>query len=209
MQTVPTLSPRYYARKHHILPLSDLDKLKTAILASSYLADSQLSDRFTGTKGFSIVFKRSGIPTVLEQFPYFEPYLQIALKQACNAFYLNPLILETGSQVEPHVDCSLSAYEWKMLIPNLVSILYVQVPDDLQGGELVLRSGDRLLAQIPPQTNTLLYFIGHLTHSVNPVQSSQARISLICEQYTLDSTRLAFIPEFEVRSGAETALKYQ
>jgi hypothetical protein len=65
-----------------------------------------------------------------------------------------------------------------------------------------LENNDQKLAQIPPQSNTLLYFIGNLLHSVNPVKCSEARISLICEQYTLDSDRLQSIPEFEVLSGA-------
>jgi hypothetical protein len=65
-----------------------------------------------------------------------------------------------------------------------------------------LESNDHKIAQIQPQSNTLLYFIGSLIHSVNPVQCSETRISLICEQYTLDSDRLQSIPEFEVLSGA-------
>ncbi|MBJ7294855.1 MAG: hypothetical protein JHC73_00660 [Dolichospermum sp.] len=45
-------------------------------------------------------------------------------------------------------------------------------------------------------------FMGNLLHSVNPVQSSKPRISLICEQYTLEPNRLESIPEFEILSGA-------
>jgi hypothetical protein len=202
MQSRQSSGTRCYARKVNILSLEYLNELKSAIVSSPYLAASQLSERFTNTKGFSVVFKSSGIPEVVKQFPFFEPYLQVALKSACNAFYLNPLILESGSRVEPHVDCSLSEYGKVWTIPNLVSVLYVYVPEDLQGGELVLENNDQKIAQIQPQSNTLLYFIGSLLHSVNPVQCSETRISLICEQYTLDSDRLQSIPEFEVLSGA-------
>jgi hypothetical protein len=202
MQPVQTASTRCYARRFNVFSLEYLDELKSAIVSSPYLAASQLSDRFTSTKGFSVVFKRSGIPELVRQFPYFQPYLQMALKSACNAFYLNSLILESGGRVETHVDCSLSSYGKVWTIPNLVSVLYVHVPEDLQGGELVLEEDNRQLAQISPQFNTLLYFIGNLLHSVNPVQSSQPRISLICEQYTLDPERLQLIAEFEIFSGA-------
>jgi hypothetical protein len=202
MQSRQSSGTRSYARKVNILSLEYLNELKSAIVSSPYLAASQLSERFTNTKGFSVVFKSSGIPELVKQFPFFEPYLQVALKSACNAFYLNPLILESGSRVEPHVDCSLSEYGKVWTIPNLVSVLYVYVPEDLQGGELVLENNDQKIAQIQPQSNTLLYFIGSLLHSVNPVQCSETRISLICEQYTLDSDRLQSIPEFEVLSGA-------
>ena len=202
IQSRQSSGTRCYARKVNILSLEYLNELKSAIVSSPYLAASQLSDLFTNTKGFSVVFKSSGIPEVVKQFPFFEPYLQVALKSACNAFYLNPLILESGSRVEPHVDCSLSKYGKVWTTPNLVSVLYVYVPEDLQGGELVLENNDQKIAQIQPQSNTLLYFIGSLLHSVNPVQCSETRISLICEQYTLDSDRLQSIPEFEVLSGA-------
>jgi 2OG-Fe(II) oxygenase superfamily len=201
MQSVQTPSTRCYAKRLNVFSLEYLDELKSAIILSPYLAASQLSDRFTSTRGFSVVFKRSGIPEVVRQFPYFQPYLQVALKSSCNAFYLNSLIVESDGYVETHVDCSLSSYGKVWTIPNLVSVLYVQVPEDLKGGELVLEKDDCKLAQISPQFNTLLYFIGNLFHSVNPVQSSQPRISLICEQYTLDPERLQSIPEFEVLSG--------
>jgi Rps23 Pro-64 3,4-dihydroxylase Tpa1-like proline 4-hydroxylase len=201
---------RCYARKLGVFSWEYLNDLKSAIISSSYLDASQLSDNFTNTRGFSVVFKRSGISEVIKEFPYFQPYLQVALKSACNAFYLNPLILESGGHVTSHVDCSLSAYGKVWTIPNLVSVLYVYVPEDLQGGELVLESSEPLaaalryqkIAEIPPQFNTLLYFMGNLLHSVNPVQSSKPRISLICEQYTLEPNRLESIPEFEILSGA-------
>lgn len=172
------------------------------ILSSPYLAASQLSESFAGTKGFSVVFKRLGIGEVERHFPFFQPYLSVALMPTCNAFYLNPLVLEGGTRVEPHVDCSLSDHGKFIAIPTIVSVLYVQVPPDLQGGELVLQEREHKVGQIRPQTNTLLYFRGNLTHSVNEVKSSQARISLVCEQYNLSETRLQQIPEFEIQSRA-------
>ncbi|MEQ9549602.1 MAG: 2OG-Fe(II) oxygenase [Coleofasciculus sp. G3-WIS-01] len=123
--------------------------------------------------------------------------------QECNTFYLNPLVLEGGTCVEPHVDCSISLYSRKLTIPNLVSVLYVQVPHDLQGGELLLETGEDQVVQIQPQTNTMLFFRGNLEHSVNQVKSSQPRISVICEQYNLSETRLQQIPEFEIQSEAD------
>jgi hypothetical protein len=63
-------------------------------------------------------------------------------------------------------------------------------------------SSDLQVGQIKPLTNTLLFFRGNLQHSVNQVKSSQARISLVCEQYNLSKTRLKQIPEFEIQSQA-------
>jgi len=195
--------PRCYAERSHYLSIEDLQNIAQTITTSPYLAESQLSTNFQGSRGFSVIFTRSGIDRVKEHFPSFTPYLQKALKSGCNAFYLNPLLLTEGMGVEPHVDCSISSYGMVMTIPKLVSVLYVQVPKDMTGGELVLKAGKRLVGSIVPQTNTLVYFLGNLLHSVNPVKCSQPRISLICEQYNLSAERLKNIPDFEIKSGAK------
>jgi hypothetical protein len=70
----------------------------------------------------------------------------------------------------------------------------------MKGGELVLRSHKRQLGQIKPQFNTLVYFQGDLTHSVNAVKTPGNRLSLVCEQYSLSETELQEIPEFTVES---------
>ncbi|NMG07794.1 2OG-Fe(II) oxygenase [Brasilonema sp. UFV-L1] len=193
---------KYYQLRSQTFPRDYLNTLRSQILFSPYLAASQLSDSFAETKGFSVVFKRSSISEVERHFPFFQPYLKVVLEPTCNAFYLNPLVLEGGARVEPHIDCSLSAYGKFIAIPNVVSVLYVQIPPDLQGGELVLQNREHQVAQIQPQTNTLLYFRGNLRHLVNEVKSSQARISLVCEQYNLSESRLQQIPEFEIQYKA-------
>ena len=197
-------TPRCYNRKVNCLDKAVLKAVGQEILSSHYLATSQLNaESFKGSKGFSIVFTRLGIPQVREEFPWLDPYLHLALKASCNAFYLNPLVLERGPGVSPHVDCSISSYGNVMILPRLVSVLYVKVPEDLVGGELVLTLGGRLVAELQPQSNSLLNFLGQVTHSVNPVQSSSVRISLICEQYNLSAQQLSLIPKFEILSGAQ------
>ena len=68
-------------------------------MACPYFEVNNLNRDFVGTKGFSIAFRRSHLDTVVEQFPYFQSYLNLALVPDCNAFYLNPLLLKTGSRV--------------------------------------------------------------------------------------------------------------
>ena len=193
--------PNCYARKPNFLTAAELADLHQAIVTSPYLAKNQLSQSFQDSHGFSIVFTRSGMDRVSEQFPAFTPYLQRVLKSACNAFYLNPLVLSAGGEVSPHVDSSLGGYPHQLITPALVSVLYVQVPDDLTGGELVLTLGQRPVAELQPETNTLLYFLGNLMHSVNPVRTRECRISLVCEQYNLATDVLQTIPEFELIWG--------
>jgi predicted 2-oxoglutarate/Fe(II)-dependent dioxygenase YbiX len=197
------VSNKCYTKRHDIFPQEYISELAQKILSSPYLERSQLSDNFSTTKGFSVIFKRSALDEVIRHFPFFKPYLQVVIKQACNAFYLNPLVLERGGSVEEHIDCSISSYDMVLTTPNLVSVLYVQVPEELEGGELLLKAGNHLVGSIVPQTNTLVYFLGRLLHSVNKVKCSQPRISLICEQYHLREDRLENIPEFEIKSGAK------
>ncbi|MBW4616481.1 MAG: 2OG-Fe(II) oxygenase [Desmonostoc vinosum HA7617-LM4] len=191
---------KHYQQQPNAFPNNYLNDLWGEIQACPYFAVNNLNRDFVGTKGFSVVFRRSHLPTVEQQFPYFKPYLDLALQPSCNAFYLNPLQLKEGSRVDPHIDRSLRSYCKTIDPPALVSVLYVRVPDDMDGGELVLRSHKRQLGQIKPQINTLVYFQGDLTHSVNAVKTQGNRLSLVCEQYSLDEAELQEIPHFTVES---------
>ncbi|MFM7449533.1 MAG: 2OG-Fe(II) oxygenase [Leptolyngbyaceae cyanobacterium] len=195
----------YFKQQAEVFAVSYLNNLRGAILACPYFAINNLNRDFVGTKGFSVVFQRSAITLVERQFPYFKPYLDRALEPTCNAFYLNPLLLQQHSRVDPHIDRSLRSYCKTVEPPEIVSVLYIQVPPDLQGGELVLRDRKRQVGSIRPRVNTLLCFQGHLTHSVNPVQVAGSRLSLVCEQYCLTELELRQIPTFTVESRAAQA----
>nr|WP_199306733.1 2OG-Fe(II) oxygenase [Anabaena sphaerica] len=172
------------------------------IQASPYFVINNLNRDFINTKGFSVVFQRQGLTTVAQKFPFFKPYLDLALQPNCNAFYLNPLLLKEGSRVDPHIDRSLRSYCKTIEPPHLVSVLYVRVPENMEGGELVLKSTKRQVGQVKPQTNTLVYFQGDLTHSVNAVTTPGNRLSLVCEQYNLSDAELEEIPIFTLESRA-------
>ena len=193
---------KFYHQQPSAFPSNYLNNLCGEIQACSYFATNNLNRDFVGTKGFSIVFQRSGQALVEQQFPFFKPYLNLALQANCNAFYLNPLLLNQGSRVDPHIDRSLRSYFKTIEPPTVVSVLYVQVPSNMIGGELVLHCQKRQVGQIKPQTNTLLYFQGNLTHSVNPVKTPGDRLSLVCEQYSLSEAEYEQIPEFRVESRA-------
>lgn len=195
----------YYHQHPNVFPIAYLNDLRGEILACPYLAINNLNRDFVGTKGFSVVFQRSEIGEVERRFPFFKSYLDQALQPTCNAFYLNPLLLQEGSRVDPHIDRSLRSYCKTVEPPLVVSVLYVQVPPNLAGGELVLRCQKKCIGQIKPEANKLVYFQGDLTHSVNAVKSSGTRLSLVCEQYSLSDTELQDIPAFTVESRAVKA----
>ena len=190
----------YFRQRPNAFPLTYLDDLRRDILACPYFAVNNLNRDFVSTKGFSIAFQRSGLETIAQKFPFFKLYLDLALESTCNAFYLNPLLLQEGSRVDPHIDRSLRSYCKTINPPDSVSVLYVQVPSQMQGGELVLRDHKRQVGQVKPQGNLLIHFQGNLTHSVNAVKVPGTRLSLVCEQYNLDESELRDIPELTIES---------
>jgi predicted 2-oxoglutarate/Fe(II)-dependent dioxygenase YbiX len=193
---------KYYQQHPNAFSLQYLQDLWGEIQACPYFAINNLNRDFINTKGFSVVFQRQGLAEVIQKFPYFKPYLDLALLPNCNAFYLNPLLLKAGSRVDPHIDRSLRSYCKTVEPPAFVSVLYVRVPEDMQGGELVLKLQKRQVGQIKPQTNSLIYFQGDLTHSVNAVITVGNRLSLVCEQYSLSEDELEEIPQFTLESRA-------
>ena len=193
---------KYYQQTSNAFPVQYLQDLWGEIQACPYFAINNLNRDFINTKGFSVVFQRQGLAEVCQKFPYFKPYLDKALLSNCNAFYLNPLLLKAGSRVDPHIDRSLRSYCKTVEPPASVSVLYVRVPEDMEGGELVLKLQKRQVGQIKPQTNSLIYFQGDLTHAVNAVTTPGNRLSLVCEQYCLSDAELEEIPQFTLESRA-------
>ena len=101
---------RAYTEQEAALPPGHASSLRKQIVASKYFTIHTLNRDFVGTRGFSVVFRRDSLGRVRREFPYFEPFLSLALRPDCNAFYLNPLQLVAGSRVDPHIDRSLRSY---------------------------------------------------------------------------------------------------
>jgi hypothetical protein len=177
--------------------------LRQRIRQSRYFTTNNLNRDFVGTRGFSLVFRGTARARVVAEFPWCGPYLDRALRTDCNAFYLNPLQLEQGSNVSPHIDRSLRSYVLDIDPPLLVSVLYVDVPKDLRGGELTLRRGRKFLGRVVPREGLLVQFDGDLEHGVGRVDTPGLRLSLVCEQYLLDEGQLAMVPEFRIESRAK------
>ena len=194
-----------YVIKEGLFTEEYLSELKHNLMSSPYLARSPLGKEFVDTKGFSIVFTRSELKSVLSEFPYFKPFLDVVLFHKCNAFYINPLILEDGSRVDPHIDCRLIVSENARIIPNIVSVLYVHVEPDIDGGEFIMNAGGENENSIKPSTNFLLHFRGNIIHSVNKVRGSCKRVSVVCEQYNLPDSILEAFPSFEIIEGKSSS----
>ena len=177
--------------------------MRDAILDSPLMALNNLNQRFSGTYGFSVAFRRETVSEVLRQFPSFGPFFDVALRRDCNAFFLNPLLVIDGTEVAPHQDFSLHSYCASAPFPCSVSALYLEVPSELVGGALRLYRDKRLLASIVPVERALISFRGDLRHAVEAVRSGAphvrcARLSLIIEQYRLGRKDLATIPDCHI-----------
>ncbi|MCB9878822.1 MAG: 2OG-Fe(II) oxygenase [Planctomycetes bacterium] len=181
---------------------SYLADVRLQVRKNRYFTTNNLNRDFVGTRGFSVVFHRSSLERVRLEFPWAAPYLDRALRPDCNAFYFNPLQLQKGSHVAPHIDRSLRSYVLDIHPPLQVSVLYVDVPAGMRGGELVLRRNKKLLGRVAPEAGLLVEFDGDLEHSVERVDTDGLRLSLVCEQYALEADELEQVPEYRIESRA-------
>lgn len=193
-----------YKLTHDAVPPSYCATVCDALAASPYVGESPLGPEFVRTRGFSLIFRRTALPEVATAFPYLEPFLDEVVFEACNAFYVNPVIMAGGSRVGDHIDCRLVESENARIIPNLVSILYVQADPEARGGTLRLRIDPEHAIGVQPRSGDLLHFKGSLIHSVDALEDGE-RISLVCEQYNLPDAILAGFPEFEILQSAAIA----
>ncbi len=191
-----------YREELGVFPAAYLETVRGQVRKCRYFTVNNLNRDFVATRGFSVVFRREQVERVVGEFPYFGPYLARALRADCNAFYLNPLQLEAGSRVDPHIDRSLRAYCKDVAVPLQVSVLYVDVPKAMRGGALVLARGKKTLAKVQPVEGLLLAFDGDLMHSVERVETPGLRLSLVCEQYALEAAELAEVPPFRIETRA-------
>jgi hypothetical protein len=76
----------YYQTSENAFPLDYLSQLQGQILNCPYFAVNNLNRDFIGTKGFSLVFQRSGLNKIEQQFPFLKTYLSIALESNVTPF---------------------------------------------------------------------------------------------------------------------------
>ncbi|MBS2034560.1 2OG-Fe(II) oxygenase [bacterium] len=196
-----------YRVRPNLLEPADLERLAQAVQNSPFLAASDLDQGFEQTYGFSVLFQRTQVERFLRLLPSARPCLEKVLRPDCQAFLVNPLIIHQGAAVGPHADKTLISFlppASKVPFPYRVSVLYLAIPQDIQGGELVFHRNALVKARFSPKVNTLVEFPGWLYHEVKawtrPGRADCPRVSLVCEQYRLKPKLLAQIPEFHLES---------
>jgi hypothetical protein len=183
-------------------------QLRDGLFASPWLGAHQLSEAFGDARGFSIVFTEAGLARVLDELPFLEPFLRIALRPSCNAFYVNPLVLGPGPGVGRHIDMSLAPYLGRRPA-DLVAVYYLDA-GRAEDGEGLLRlaqpaESGTAIVPLQPRDNRLVLFRGDLPHEVTALRTATTRVSVVCEQYRLREDQLADVPVFQVRSSAPPA----
>jgi len=193
-------------RKGH--PLVEDEQKREASMSLS-------GDNFAETKGFVVKFNLQGVQTFLKHkhFSFLSPYFKSIRLSDCNAFVCNVLICNetknSGSYaVGMHVDNTVGIQSSKCFMAHQVDVLYMNVPSDMQGGELELfhythpewgsgtepptegewvRDPDEV---VRPKQNMHVAFRGDSWHRVRGFTNAKAkevpRISLVCEQYKID-----------------------
>ena len=81
------------------------------------------------------------------------------------------------------------------LLPKIVSVLWLDMPPHLEGGQLKLYNNEnkRPMAIMTPNNGDMVHFKGSLSHEITPIHKRNSnvackptyRISLVCEQYRL------------------------
>ena len=118
-----------------------------------------------------------------------------------NAYIVNTAILsnsynsEEYNQITGHYDDSINIQDWtkRMILPVCTTILYINVPENCEGGNLYLspfgsRGGLETKTQYIPKQGRKLTFRGDTNHLVEPFfceNNTEKRISLVLEQYKI------------------------
>lgn len=215
-----------YTRAAKALREPEFVALRDALMSSPFVAKSQLNGAFATSRGFGVAFTAAGRAQVEERIPPLAPFFALAIDtlpqtrlQAFwsrrrvpepNAWYLNLLLVGTAGGVAPHIDATLArAAGVDAATPSVVSVLYLQVPREGRGGELVLARGRALVGVVHPVERTLLHFKGDLEHQVRALEDAPqdaARASLVLEQYHFEPDALARLPAFRLDSRAKFQL---
>lgn len=162
---------------------------------------------FSKTRGFVVKFNLEGVERFRSDPEYacFAPVFDRLRLPDANAFVMNILLCQLGDydaynanelSVGLHLDTSVGIYSRHMYVAHQVSVLYNNVPPDMEGGELELYEygpgqpdlnhppGDKIV----PKENMLITFRGDAFHQVRSyrTKSGAERVSLVLEQYKIN-----------------------
>lgn len=173
----------------NFLPDDEYRKLSAALYD---LQDHICVDNNKSYEAEAILRKRK-LDNICDTYAFYRYYLDQVLKPECNVFFQDVLFLrENKNGIPKHVDTQVADRLLEInhdtdYVPICVNIFYVNVPEDLQGGELIIDNH----SAIRPANNTLVEFSGYsLAHCVKPFTTHSRRCMLVTEQCSFNSTDL-------------------
>ena len=192
---------------------NDLRKINKEVREFEYMTTNDPSGKNEYEKAFSIIFKKDAVEKVYKALPSLYPFLKKTLKDWCNIFYLPVICLHEEGGIPEHLDGQLpEKYKYmynsdppiNLPQPYCTSLLYLNVPEKMKGGELFLHDASPSLLEIKPKTNLFVEF-GNYIHSVNPILSGASvespRLTIIVEQYKYLSVQRDFFPDICFAEG--------
>ena len=176
------------------------------IRKNKFIEDNPLNEYFENTKGLLIKFSRSND---YEEFKvnglnFLYNYYKKIRKPYATDFILNILIIDAINEkdnnifkknsVKYHHDTTLdlvdnSEFIKKEIVPECVSVLYVDLPKKFKKGNLKLYRYSKwyYIGKIKPKKRKLVEFNGKMFHGVEKIidtdNNNGTRISIVLEQY--------------------------
>ena len=133
-----------------------------------------------------------GYSVMIQKHPDLEVLLNKIIRPTCNALHIVSLRMRETGVIPLHQDDSINEHIESQLyiLPDLVSVYYINVPHDIEGGVLRLVGGEDVQS-VKPKTNMLVQFAGDTWHECTKiVKSSTVRRMFVVEQYALSRRNL-------------------
>lgn len=181
--------------ERNFLTKEECRSLTEYIVNHELMEKSDLSDAFSSSYGFTIKFNMySKYDFMYSKYNLKRLYdvFERIREPGTNAYMCNPLILEKSKSIGYHHDNTLGIGN-----PVCVTVLYLDLPSDMTGGEFCMRDHSHFIME-PPEIGKKLTFRGDMYHMVRPYETNEntRRVSLVFEQYCL--------PEIDLCKAATT-----
>jgi hypothetical protein len=206
-------------RTERFLEPAQLEAMRNAALAHPAMAAQLLNPTaFSRSRRFVISFNRAGAARLRDpsgDYHFLLPFFDAAAEPESNAFVMNVLAIPPAERADGspavalHFDDTVRVDSARLFLAHSVSVFYLQVPANVDGGQLELYNarGDGALAErasagmppnavVGPSPNTLVVFRGDALHRVSAMHEASAgdeatsgasarrmRVRVVLEQY--------------------------
>ena len=207
-----------YIETSNFFPLDKCVYYKECCYNSNLIIDNPLDDNFYGSKGFILEFDSYNYSEIFKEnnVEFMNEFFKDVRKPYATNFILNVLIIPSkkkskkninffntiSKSVDYHYDTTIShneeyedGYFNFSLVPECVSVLYIDLPEKFSHGELLLYGCGGIIpkGKIIPEIGKLVEFNGRLLHGVNDIfipneSKDKNRISIVLEQYTIKNS---------------------